>query len=86
MSTENFLSLHKNINTLTQLSGRKNPKSIDGYVVTSHAQQREMSKTWVELPLNTTTTPNSSTVDAPFTKEMHTQALISGAYICVINI
>ena len=31
-------------NTVAQLSGHKNPKSLDSYAVASHAQQRELSK------------------------------------------
>ena len=73
-------------NTVAQLSGHKNVKSLDSYAVVSHAQQRELSKILSGAAVNTTKSPKSSGADAPSTNEMQTRALFSGAQIGVINI
>ena len=77
-------------NSVVQLSGHKNLKSLDSYAVASQQQQRQMSKILSgkenTQPKASKKSPKKQTSDATVQESIQTQGIFSGASIGVINI
>ena len=77
-------------NSVAQLSGHKNLKSLDSYAVASQQQQRQMSKILSgkenTQPKASKKSPKKQTSDATVQESIQTQGIFSGASIGVINI